>query len=58
VNNACHRICLINCSILTIARLLDIDDFIENLWKIHEQVKSEGYVQVCSFDIVYWPAII
>ena len=27
-------------------RLLDIDDFIENLWKIHVQVKSEGYVQV------------
>jgi hypothetical protein len=27
-------------------RLLDIDDFIENLWKVHVQVKSEGYVQV------------
>jgi len=31
---------------LTSIRLLDIDDFIENLWKIHVQVKSEGYVQV------------
>jgi len=31
---------------LTFIRLLDIDDFIENLWKIHVQVKSEGYVQV------------
>jgi hypothetical protein len=30
-------------------RLLDIDDFIENLWKVHVQVKSEGYVQV-GFD--------
>jgi hypothetical protein len=28
------------------SRLLDIDDFIENLWKVHVQVKSEGYVQV------------
>lgn len=32
-------------------RLLDIDDFIENLWKIHVQVKSEGYVQV---SLIVW----
>jgi hypothetical protein len=51
VNDACHSVCLVNRFVLTITRLLDIDDFIENLWKIHEQVKSEGYVQVCSFDI-------
>jgi len=38
----------LNEKVLTInpSRLLDIDDFIENLWKIHVQVKSEGYVQV------------
>lgn len=28
------------------ARLLEIDDFIENLWKIHLAVKKEGYAQV------------
>jgi hypothetical protein len=50
VKHEYQQICLINLSVLTIARLLAIDDFIENLWKIHEQVKSEGYVQVCSFD--------
>jgi uncharacterized protein (UPF0297 family) len=32
------------------SRLLDIDDFIENLWKVHVQVKSEGYVQVSLQD--------
>jgi hypothetical protein len=32
------------------SRLLDIDDFIENLWKVHVQVKSEGYVQVVFHD--------
>lgn len=37
---------LIDIMFLTNKRLLDIDDFIENLWKIHVQVKSEGYVQV------------
>jgi hypothetical protein len=32
------------------SRLLDIDDFIENLWKVHVQVKSEGYVQASLDD--------
>jgi hypothetical protein len=36
----------------TCSRLLDIDDFIENLWKVHVQVKSEGYVQVSLDEIV------
>lgn len=58
MNDACHSVRLVNRSVLTNTRLLDIDDFIENLWKIHEQVKSEGYVQVCSFDIAYCPATI
>ncbi len=49
---ASHGACLLLiCSLFepisdTRVRLLDIDDFIENLWKIHVQVKSEGYVQV------------
>lgn len=43
---------LVDESSLTCTRLLDIDDFIENLWKIHVQVKSEGYVQVCSPDVL------
>jgi hypothetical protein len=38
---------------LIFTRLLDIDDFIENLWKIHVQVKSEGYVQVQILYITY-----
>ena len=27
-------------------RLLDIDDFIADLWKVHLAVKAEGFVQV------------
>lgn len=27
-------------------RLIGIDDFIANLWRIHVEVKREGYVQV------------
>ena len=39
--------------VLTVApRLLDIDDFIESLWKVHIQVKSEGYVQVRLDEII------
>jgi hypothetical protein len=34
------------------SRLLDIDDFIENLWKVHVQVKSEGYVQVSLRELL------
>jgi hypothetical protein len=28
------------------ARLLEVDDFIADLWKVHQAVKQEGYVQV------------
>lgn len=30
-------------------RLLDIDDFVSRLWKVHLAVKKEGYVQVVKF---------
>ncbi|KAK4984325.1 Glutathione synthetase [Elasticomyces elasticus] len=30
-----------------VEELLEIDDFIAELWKIHLKVKEEGYVQVC-----------
>lgn len=31
---------------LTNTRLISIDTFIADLWKVHEAVKAEGYVQV------------
>jgi hypothetical protein len=30
------------------ARLLEVDDFIADLWKVHQAVKKEGYVQVST----------
>jgi len=30
---------------LTCCRLVEVDDFLANLWKIHLQVREEGYVQ-------------
>jgi len=30
---------------LTLVRLIEVDDFLANLWKIHLSVKEEGYVQ-------------
>ena len=35
---------------LTHVRLLDVDDFIAELWKVHLAVKEEGYVQVDSLE--------
>ena len=36
-------------SLLTsFSRLVDIDDFISQLWSVHLKVKKEGYVQVLS----------
>jgi glutathione synthase len=32
-------------------RLLEVDDFIANLWKVHLQVKEEGYVQPLSLGL-------
>ncbi len=28
-------------------RLIEIDDFMADLWKVHLKVKEEGYAQVC-----------
>ena len=28
-------------------RIIEVDDFIAELWKVHLKVKDEGYVQVC-----------
>ena len=32
-------------------RLIDVDDFIENLWRVHLSVKKEGYVQQLSLGL-------
>ena len=32
--------------ILIYARLVEVDDFIANLWNVHLAVKQEGYAQV------------
>jgi glutathione synthase len=32
-------------------RLIDVDDFIENLWRVHLSVKKEGYVQPISLGL-------
>jgi hypothetical protein len=29
-------------------RILEVDEFIAELWKVHLKVKEEGYVQVCK----------
>lgn len=31
-----------------VSRLIEIDDFMAGLWKVHLAVKSEGYAQVNS----------
>ena len=31
-------------------RLIEIDDFMASLWKVHLQVKKEGYAQVSMFS--------
>lgn len=31
--------------------LLDVDDFVANLWKVHKAVKEEGYVQPLSLGL-------
>ncbi|KAF7514380.1 hypothetical protein GJ744_000150 [Endocarpon pusillum] len=31
--------------------LIEVDDFIENLWKVHQSVKEEGYVQQLSLGL-------
>lgn len=30
------------------SRLVEVDDFIADLWKVHQAVKKEGYVQVSA----------
>lgn len=32
-------------------RLLDVDDFVSGLWKVHDAVKKEGYVQDLSLGL-------
>jgi glutathione synthase len=32
--------------VLTSSRILEVDEFIAELWKVHLKVKEEGYVQV------------
>lgn len=41
---SCPRLTV--CLLLSPSRLAPIDDFIAGLWKVHQQVKAEGYVQV------------
>jgi glutathione synthetase len=36
---------------LTFCRLIDVDDFISNLWKVHLAVKKEGYAQKLSLGL-------
>jgi hypothetical protein len=31
-------------------RIIDVDDFIAELWQVHLKVKEEGYVQVESIS--------
>jgi glutathione synthase len=33
------------------SRLIEVDDFIENLWKVHQSVKEEGYAQKLSLGL-------
>lgn len=32
-----------------LGRILEVDEFIAELWQVHLKVKEEGYVQVCSY---------
>ncbi len=32
--------------ILMMCRIVEVDEFIAELWKVHLKVKEEGYVQV------------
>jgi hypothetical protein len=32
------------------SRIIDVDDFIAELWQVHLKVKEEGYVQVESIS--------
>lgn len=34
-----------------VIRLIEVDDFIENLWRVHTSVKKEGYVQSLSLGL-------
>lgn len=36
---------------LMMLRLIDVDDFVGNLWKVHLDVKREGYVQPISLGL-------
>ena len=32
--------------LIRLCRLVEVDDFISNLWNVHQAVKQQGYVQV------------
>lgn len=36
---------------MTLCSLIDVDDFISNLWKVHLAVQKEGYVQTLSLGL-------
>ncbi len=40
----------LSCTLSDAFRILEVDEFIAELWKVHLKVKSEGYVQVFSQD--------
>ena len=41
-----------------VARLVEVDDFIAELWKVHQAVKKEGYVQVDTYTCTHPSSII
>ena len=50
-----HEITLyVSASLIIGLRLVEVDDFIAELWKVHQAVKKEGYAQVgtsAAFEI-------
>lgn len=45
--------CSVRQLIVSTIRLVDVDDFIAELWKVHVAVKKEGYVQVRCLEVSY-----
>ena len=44
------QFCRLRASRLMGSRIIDVDDFIAELWQVHLKVKEEGYVQVKSIS--------
>lgn len=36
-------------------RIIEVDEFIAELWQVHLKVKEEGYVQVCQIVACFDP---